>query len=60
MIDTRDFSVIPVTETEDYQALLVDMRQRTFKELVRFYQRLIISDKEELRKNIFFPRKFDF
>lgn len=34
LIDTRDFNAIPYTETEEYEALLDDMKKRTFKELI--------------------------
>uniref|UniRef100_A0A8R1I3L5 Uncharacterized protein n=1 Tax=Caenorhabditis japonica TaxID=281687 RepID=A0A8R1I3L5_CAEJA len=34
LIDTRDFNVIPYSETDEYQPLLDDMKKRTFKELI--------------------------
>ncbi|KAF1761642.1 hypothetical protein GCK72_009898 [Caenorhabditis remanei] len=34
LIDTRDFTVIPYTETSDYENLLEDMKKRTFQELI--------------------------
>ncbi|EGT52153.1 CBN-CRA-1 protein [Caenorhabditis brenneri] len=32
--DTRDFNTLPYTETPEYDVLLEDMKQRTFKELI--------------------------
>lgn len=34
MEDTRDFNSLPYTETPEYEALLDDMKTRTFKELI--------------------------
>ncbi|UMM23748.1 hypothetical protein L5515_004311 [Caenorhabditis briggsae] len=34
LVDNRDFSVLPYTETPEYEKLLDDMKKRTFQELI--------------------------